>query len=76
MTIQTKPNKLLSDELYTRCELAAELKVSVRTLDRWHAMRIGPPRIKIGKSIFYPKDDVLTYLKGQTIHPPIQYSDA
>lgn len=37
----------------TREEAAEYLRVSPRTLDRWHEERIGPPRIKIGRRIEY-----------------------
>jgi predicted DNA-binding transcriptional regulator AlpA len=29
------------------------LRISPRTLSRWHAAGTGPPKIKIGKKIFY-----------------------
>jgi hypothetical protein len=45
----------ISDEYDTPNQLAAELDVSVRTLGRWHQLRIGPPRVKIGRLILYPK---------------------
>lgn len=41
----------LSEAFFTRAALAKQLGNSVRTLDRWHAQRIGPPRIKRGKLI-------------------------
>lgn len=34
-------------------ELARQLKISVRTLNRWHAMRRGPPRITQGRLVLY-----------------------
>jgi predicted DNA-binding transcriptional regulator AlpA len=39
---------------YLTCEDAARaLSVSQRTLNRWGRMRKGPPRIKVGRSIYY-----------------------
>jgi hypothetical protein len=29
-------------------------QISVRTLRNWRAQRVGPPYIKIGKSVLYP----------------------
>ena len=42
---------LLADFLQKK-ETAAELHVCERTLDRWHALGMGPPRTHIGKKIF------------------------
>jgi hypothetical protein len=48
----------------SREDLANELGRSVRTLDRWHQERLGPPRIKIGKLIVYRKTAVLDWLNN------------
>ena len=37
----------------TAHRLAALLGVTVRTLERWDAARIGPPKIKIGKRVLF-----------------------
>lgn len=37
-------------------------KISTRTLDRWERQGIGPPRIKVGKKIFYRIDGVRDWL--------------
>jgi predicted DNA-binding transcriptional regulator AlpA len=34
-------------------QLAAELSMSVRTLQRLHDARTGPPRITLGKHVYY-----------------------
>jgi hypothetical protein len=46
-------------------DLAKELRVSVRTLGRWQVRRIGPPRIVIGKQIFYRRDAVRAWLESR-----------
>lgn len=43
-----KPTDLLSSD-----EIAALLDVSRRTLSRWNRLRKGPPRVKVGRSVFY-----------------------
>jgi len=43
----------IRDDLLTIGELSEQLGVTRRTLERWHAQRIGPPRIKIGKQVYY-----------------------
>ena len=44
--------------------LAKRLNTSVRTLARWNAARIGPPRIKIGKLVLYDLQKVPQWLAG------------
>jgi hypothetical protein len=34
-------------------QLAQQLNVTTRTLQRWEVERIGPPRVVIGRRIFY-----------------------
>lgn len=48
--------------LITKQELAQSLNVSPRTLDRWHARRIGPPRVKVGNLIGYRPEAVTDWL--------------
>ena len=49
-------------EFSTRKRLAKKFKKSRRTLDRWHALGIGPPRIKIGRFILYHDQSVADWL--------------
>jgi phage terminase Nu1 subunit (DNA packaging protein) len=42
-----------ADQLLGRSELAAMLRVHVRTLDRWNAVRCGPPRVLVGGRVRY-----------------------
>src|SRR5436189_1540962 len=41
------------DDLLDRCASAGVLGVSVRTLDRWHRLGFGPPRIRYAGQIRY-----------------------
>jgi hypothetical protein len=54
----------------TETDLARQLKRSVRTLQRLAASQSGPPRIKIGRLIFYRIDSVRTWLAQQEKRPP------
>ena len=47
---------------YSKAELAAELEVTERTLDRYNTLRIGPTRTRVGRQIFYAKDAVREWL--------------
>ena len=55
--------------IYTKQTLAIRLGVSTRTLDRWHARRIGPARSKIGNFIAYRINAVEDWIKKNEVHP-------
>lgn len=48
-----------------RAECAAELGVCVRTLERWHSLREGPPRTRIGRRAVYRRAAVLEWLQAR-----------
>jgi excisionase family DNA binding protein len=39
-------------------EASKLLGVSTRTLSRWHALRVGPARCKIGRKVLYRREAV------------------
>jgi hypothetical protein len=45
-------------------ELADALKISERTLWRWHRLRVGPPRVVVGRKILYRLESVSAWLAG------------
>lgn len=45
-------------------QLAAQLGMSLRTLQRHHDARTGPPRINLGRHIFYRRATVDAWLKA------------
>jgi len=55
---------ILADYI-TREQLAEELKVTTRTLDKWAWLRSGPKKIKIGARCYYKRQDVLAWLDAQ-----------
>ncbi len=57
---------LLSD-YFTQEQLAAELGVSWRTIHRWHELRIGPPRTRLGKLLLYHKESVREWMRANEI---------
>ena len=60
----------LNEDLLTPDEFAQELDTTRRTIDRWHSRRIGPPRIKIGRKVFYRRQAVRDWLlasEGQEV---------
>jgi hypothetical protein len=50
-------------------DLARQLHRSVRTLQRLAAACSGPPRIKIGRSVYYKIDSVRAWLAQQEKRP-------
>jgi predicted DNA-binding transcriptional regulator AlpA len=56
-------NSSTLDGLLRREDLAKQLGVSPRTIDRWHALRQGPPRVCIGRTILYRIDAVRQWLQ-------------
>ena len=37
-----------------------------RTLERWHSLRIGPPRVRVGRTVLYKVEDVRAWLQEQS----------
>ena len=52
----------ITSDLMTIEELAEAMGVTYRTVERWDARRIGPPRIKIGKRVYYRADAVREWI--------------
>ena len=64
----------LLSEFLTKEELAAELRRNVRTLDRWDALGLGPPRTCIGRTVLYRRASVQKWLAAQEVLPPYAVS--
>ncbi len=56
-------------EYMSRNELAEELDRCARTLDRWHSLRIGPPRTVLGRRVLYRRASVDAWLRSQEETP-------
>ncbi|GGD19440.1 helix-turn-helix transcriptional regulator [Sinisalibacter lacisalsi] len=50
-------------------EVGALLGVSLRTLNRWHARRVGPARCKVGRTVLYRKEAVDAWLARNETQP-------
>ncbi len=46
-------------------ELAAQLGLNSRTLDRWDVLGTGPPRTRVGRKVFYRRESVRKWLTGR-----------
>jgi predicted DNA-binding transcriptional regulator AlpA len=56
---------IVLDGFLRREELARQLGVSPRTIDRWQSLREGPPRVHIGHTILYEVKAVREWLRSQ-----------
>jgi hypothetical protein len=63
------PSPSVLEGYITEPDLARQLKRSVRTLQRLAAHQSGPPRIKIGRLIFYRIESVRAWLAQQERKP-------
>lgn len=64
MQAQTNTAPLLGDFL-TREQLAAELRITPRTLARWRWQRIGPPSVLLCGRRLYRRSDVAAWIEAQ-----------
>ena len=55
--------------LLTKQELAEYLGKSVKAIDRLEAQRKGPPRIKLGRTVYYRTESVEAWLDRQEEQP-------
>jgi excisionase family DNA binding protein len=53
----------MTDKLLTQQQLADELRVSLRTLERWRQQGTGPAFIRVGRSPRYRRADVDAWLE-------------
>jgi len=60
---------LVLDGYLSREELAQQLDVNTRTIDRWESLGQGPPRVAIGRTILYKLDSVRDWLASRETLP-------
>ena len=60
----------LLDDYLDKRQLASQLKVSVRTLERWHRERFGPRRTVVGGKVLYAFEDLREWLVAQREDTP------
>ena len=58
-----------SPRLLSKKDAACLLGVSERTLDRWHAFRVGPARITAGRRVLYRIEAVTDWLRANETAP-------
>ena len=61
-------NTGLLDGYMTPAEVAAQLGITPRTLERWHNQRVGPPRVRLGRKVLYRHQAVVEWItKNETV---------
>ena len=61
---------MLIQDLISEVDYAAARGVSLRTVQRERALRIGPAFIKLGRKILYRKDAIASWLLAQEQNQP------
>ena len=62
---------LVLEGFLRREELARQLGLSPRTIDRWQALREGPPRVHVGRTILYNVESVREWLRSREQKVPV-----
>ena len=55
--------KQLKSQYLTKEQCARALGVPTRTLNRWHALRKGPPRTRAGRRVLYRMSGITQWLE-------------
>jgi excisionase family DNA binding protein len=61
---QSEPQSLLGEYLNMR-QLANELSISFKTLERWRLQRKAPPACRVGGRLLFKRSDVLAWIEAQ-----------
>ena len=61
--------KIAGRRYITVARLAAMLDITMRTLSRWAAARIGPPKIKVGKGVLFDLAKLPGWLASRESEP-------
>jgi hypothetical protein len=61
----------LLDDYLLPAQLASELKITTKTLERWRVIGAAPPVTKIGRRIYYARESVrAAIVAAPRPHPP------
>jgi predicted DNA-binding transcriptional regulator AlpA len=58
-----------ADRILTEDEVAVLTSFSTRTLQAWRQRNVGPPFMRVRRSIRYSAADVIAWMKAQTHDP-------
>lgn len=54
-------------DYYTTEELAIKMRVASQTLRHWRMKREGPPWVRFGRRVLYPRDGFATWAAAQEV---------
>lgn len=57
----------MTAEYITTKELAEVMRMSEQTLRHWRRARIGPPFVKFGRRVLYPRDGFSVWARAQQV---------
>jgi predicted DNA-binding transcriptional regulator AlpA len=60
---------MLLDEYLSLRDLARELGITPRTIQRWETLGEGPPTTRIGRKVYYARAAVSAWLKSREQQP-------
>jgi hypothetical protein len=58
--------------LLTQEEASAILHKSLRVLRFWRTAGIGPAYVKLGKTVLYDRNDLISYVRSNTVQPSVR----
>ncbi|MFI5115677.1 MAG: helix-turn-helix domain-containing protein [Terriglobales bacterium] len=59
-------------ELLTQQEASAVLHKTPRVLRFWRTAGIGPAYVKLGKTVLYDRNDLIAYVRSNTVQPSVR----
>jgi hypothetical protein len=59
-------------ELLNQEEAAALLHKTPRVLRFWRTAGIGPAYVKLGKTVLYNREDLIVYVRSNTVQPSVR----
>ena len=52
----------MTNELLTEREASPLLRVQIKTLQAWRALKKGPRFVRVGRRVFYPRSEIERFL--------------
>jgi hypothetical protein len=61
---------MLDPDILTKGAAARALGIHPKTLDRFYRLRVGPPRLTIGRRVYYRRQLLLSWVLSREEKPP------
>ncbi len=53
----------------------AECGITERTLAYWRTKGLGPKYVKVGRTVLYPKEELVSYFRGHLYQSTMEYGE-